>query len=200
MSPRITRKAIGRQKSSGCPGHMAILCNHAAGLSRPPERLPLQLQAVAPLYAHRYFCTVLAVAAFAAVTVAFTGIPGYVKPRFSLASAANGVGAGGRAGDSNRWQDLAALDPEVGMWSHHQKRQRMKHEAARRHHEMRQQATGTAVHGEDPQVAPTASRYLRKSRTIRRPPCNGLQLLSISKELRRLRMSCLRDACVVRKS
>ena len=38
------------------------------------------------------------------------------------------------------------------MWSHHQKRQRMKHDAAIRHHEMRQQATGTAVHGEDPQV------------------------------------------------
>ena len=38
------------------------------------------------------------------------------------------------------------------MWSHHQKRQRMKHDAAMRHHERRQQATGTAVHGEDPLV------------------------------------------------
>ena len=85
-------------------------------------------------------------AAFAAVTTAFTGIPGYVKPRFSvLSSTTNGDSASSKAGvntDSNRWQDLAALDPEVGMWSHHQKRQRMKQEAARRHHEMRQQATG----------------------------------------------------------
>ena len=107
-------------------------------------------------YACRYFCTALVLAAFAAVTVALTGVPGYVKPRFSVfPSATNGAGAGGKAGvrtDSDHWRDLAALDPEAGMWSHHQKRQRMKHEAAVRHHERRQQATGTAVHGEDPQV------------------------------------------------
>jgi len=38
------------------------------------------------------------------------------------------------------------------MWTHHQKRQRRKHEAAKRHYERQKQATGTAVHGEDPQV------------------------------------------------
>ena len=38
------------------------------------------------------------------------------------------------------------------MWTHHQKRQRRKHEAAKRHYERQQQATGTAVHGEEPQV------------------------------------------------
>ena len=48
----------------------------------------------------------LALAAFAAVTTAFTGIPGYVKPRFTVLSSTNGGarGSGGAGTDSARWQ------------------------------------------------------------------------------------------------
>ena len=56
--------------------------------------------------AARWFCTVLAVAALTAVATAFTGIPGYVKPRFTVLSSTNGAekgGAGART-DSARWQ------------------------------------------------------------------------------------------------
>ena len=54
----------------------------------------------------RWFCTVLALAAVAAVATAFTGIPGYVEPRFRVHASTNGgakSGAGVRT-DSARWQ------------------------------------------------------------------------------------------------
>jgi len=49
---------------------------------------------------------VLAFTAFAAVATAFTGIPGYMKPRFTFLSSTNGGATGGHGvrTDSGRWQ------------------------------------------------------------------------------------------------
>ena len=57
------------------------------------------------------------------------------------------------------------------MWSHHQKRQRRKQDAAKRHYEMRQQATGTAVHGEDPQVVAMRPSLLLAIKLVSKPGC-----------------------------